>query len=136
MLREHRIGQSEPYANRPLRRVPGWARALTAAFILAACNPSHHLTASELAAARPADPHVAELYAHSCKACHAEPGSGAPLVHDHAAWDSRWAKGPDVLLSHAILGYQAMPAGGQCAACTPRDFQAIIRFMADKETPR
>jgi cytochrome c5 len=31
------------------------------------------------------------------------------------------------------VGFQAMPAGGQCAACTPKDYQAIIRFMAGRE---
>jgi cytochrome c5 len=80
----------------------------------------------------PADPHLAQLYAHSCKACHARPGTGAPLVHDHAAWDPRWAKGEDVLFSHAVTGFQAMPAGGQCAACTPEDYKKLIRFMADR----
>jgi cytochrome c5 len=104
------------------------------ACVLAACSPPQkHLSPQELAALKPYDPRVAELYEHSCKACHAVAGSGAPLVHDHAAWDPRWAEGEDVLLSHAVLGYKAMPAGGQCASCTPADFKAIIRFMADKE---
>ena len=59
------------------------------------------------------------------------PGTGAPLVHDHAAWDPRWAKGENVLSSHAVTGFQAMPAGGQCAVCTPEDFRKLIRFLAD-----
>jgi cytochrome c5 len=102
--------------------------------LLSACNPEHHTpSAAELAALKPADARIADLYTHSCKACHAQPGTGAPLVHDHAAWDERWTKGEDVLLNHAVLGFQAMPAGGQCAACTPKDYQAIIRFMADRE---
>jgi cytochrome c5 len=101
---------------------------------VAACSPAaHHLSPGELVALKPADPHVAQLYEHSCKACHAQEGTGAPLVHDHDAWDPRWAKGEDVLLNHAVVGFQAMPAGGQCAACTPKDYQAIIRFMADRE---
>ena len=37
------------------------------------------------------------------------------------------------LLDHAIQGYNAMPATGQCATCTPADFQALIRFMAGRE---
>jgi cytochrome c5 len=100
----------------------------------AACSPAQrHLSASEMAALKPADPHVAQLYEHSCKACHAQPAAGAPLVHDHDAWEPRWAKGEDALLNHAVLGFQAMPAGGQCAACTRKDYKAIIRFMADRE---
>jgi cytochrome c5 len=106
----------------------------TLSLALACCGrPAQHLSAGELAQLRPADTHTAALYDHSCKACHAMPGTGAPLVHDHASWDPRWAKGLDTLTSHAVLGFQAMPAGGQCAACTQKDYQAIIRFMADQE---
>jgi len=110
------------------------ASAAALAFFTAACSPApKHLTPAEVAALKPADAHLAQLYEHSCKACHATPGTGAPQVHDHAAWDPRWTQGEDVLLSHAVLGFKSMPAGGQCAACTPKDYQAIIRFMADKE---
>jgi cytochrome c5 len=55
------------------------------------------------------------------------------LVHDRAAWDVRWAKGLPTLVDHAIVGFQAMPAGGQCVACTPKDYEGLIRFMADHE---
>ena len=102
--------------------------------LAAACSPAEkHLSPAEVAALKPADAHEAQLYEHSCKACHAQPGSGAPQVHDSAQWDRRWEKGEDVLLSHVVLGFKGMPAGGQCATCTPKDYQAIIRFMADKE---
>lgn len=87
----------------------------------------------ELAALKPADPAVANLYEHSCKACHTAEGSGAPLVHDHDAWDPRWQKGLPTLVTHAITGFQAMPAGGQCSACTREDYEKLIRFMADEE---
>jgi cytochrome c5 len=113
-----------------------YKKAFAAALVLlaAACGPAQkQLTPAEIAALKPADAHVAQLYEHSCKACHAQPGSGAPLVHDHEQWDRRWEKGEDVLLSHVVLGFKGMPAGGQCAVCTPKDYQAIIRFMADKE---
>ena len=104
------------------------------AFTLAACDPPQKpLTPAELATIKPSDPRLAQLYEHSCKACHAQPGSGAPMVHDAVQWDRRWKKGPDVLLSHVILGFKGMPAGGQCATCTPADYQALIRFLANKE---
>jgi cytochrome c5 len=38
-----------------------------------------------------------------------------------------------VLVDHSIQGFNAMPAGGQCATCTPADLEALIRFMADRE---
>jgi cytochrome c5 len=84
---------------------------------------------------KPADAKLAGLYETSCKACHATPGTGAPLVHDRAAWDPRWKQGEAVLLDHTVQGYKAMPASGQCVACTPSDFQGLIRFMAGREDP-
>jgi cytochrome c5 len=104
---------------------------------LAACGEkSAPPTPAQLAAFKPADAHVAALYAGSCKACHTKPDSGAPLVHDHAGWDPRWEKGLPTLTDHAIVGFQAMPAGGQCTACTKADYEALIRFMADRENTK
>jgi cytochrome c5 len=104
-----------------------------ALFALVACNAPSRPTAGQLASLKPAEHREADLYAQSCKACHTKPDSGAPLVHDHAAWDPRWAKGLPMLLDHAIVGFQAMPAGGQCATCKRKDYEALIRFMADRE---
>lgn len=99
---------------------------------LAACAPKP-ITPAEAAALRPADPHIAQLYEGACKACHANGDSGAPLTHDHAAWAPRWKQGEAVLLDHVVQGHKGMPALGQCVACQPTDFQALIRFMADHE---
>lgn len=107
--------------------------ALCLATALAGCDARKPApTPEEALKLAPADAHLAQLYEHSCKACHAVPGTGAPLVHDHAAWDPRWEKGEAVLLAHAAIGFQAMPAGGQCAACTPDDLRKLIRFLADR----
>ena len=116
-------------------------RALAVALVLilglAACsNPVPPApTAEQALALAPADARLAALYGESCKACHAIPDTGAPLVHDRKAWDPRWKQGEAVLLDHSIQGFGAMPAGGQCAACTPSDFNALIRFMAGREDP-
>ncbi|MDE1146787.1 MAG: c-type cytochrome [Azospirillaceae bacterium] len=87
-------------------------------------------TAAALAALRPADARLAGLYETSCKACHANPDSGAPLARHATAWTPRWAKGPDLLLRHTLEGFNGMPAGGQCFSCTADDYQALIRFLA------
>lgn len=106
-----------------------------AALLLAACNQTPPApTPAQALALKPAGARLAQLYEHSCKACHAVPGTGAPLVHDHAAWDPRWDKGMPILREHAILGFQAMPAGGQCAACSAKDFEDLIRFLADQKS--
>jgi cytochrome c5 len=86
----------------------------------------------QAAAATPSDPRIAELYQQSCRACHAVVGSGAPLTGDRKAWDDRWEKGTEVLRSSAISGMNGMPAGGQCFACTPQEYDALIRFMAGR----
>ncbi len=93
-----------------------------------------HPSAEQLETLKPADARVARLYEQSCKACHARVDSGAPLVHDHEAWDPRWNKGLPVLVGHAVVGFQAMPAGGQCATCSKDDYASLIRFMADRES--
>ena len=108
--------------------------ALAAALAVTACNaPQPALTPEQVMALTPADARLAGLYETSCKACHAMPGNLAPQVHDRSAWDPRWKQGEAVLLDHTIQGFNAMPAGGQCASCTPDDFRGLIRFMAGRE---
>ena len=112
------------------------ALVLTAvALLFSACGPKAPPppTPEQALALRPADARLSGLYETSCRACHAIPGTGAPLVHDRAAWDGRYKRGEAVLLDHAIQGFNAMPATGQCATCTPADFRALIRFMAGRE---
>ncbi|MDR3513040.1 MAG: c-type cytochrome [Caulobacteraceae bacterium] len=84
---------------------------------------------------RPADARLAGLYASACHACHGQPGTGAPLAGDRTAWDPRWDKGMPALMKSVVGGYRGMPAGGQCFACTPQDYQALIRFMAGRDAP-
>ncbi len=105
---------------------------LAALLSLAACAKPAGPPA-DYASLAPADPRLAQLYESSCKACHVNPAAGAPLTHDARAWVPRWHQGEAVLLDHVVQGYRAMPAGGQCAACTPQDFKALIRFIADRE---
>ncbi len=88
--------------------------------------------AAKAVALAPGDVRLADLYAHACKACHAVAGSGAPLAGDRAAWAPRAAKGMSGLMGSVVGGYKGMPAGGQCFSCTPADYQALVRFMADQ----
>ena len=89
--------------------------------------------AARALAAAPSDARLAGLYSSACRNCHTQPNSGAPLALDHAQWDPRWAKGEDTLLTHTIGGFNGMPAGGQCFACTADDYRALIKFMAGRE---
>lgn len=107
--------------------------AVLAVLALAACGKPAPPTPEEALALKPADAKLAALYEGSCKACHAMPNTGAPMVHDRAAWDGRWKQGLPTLVDHTVQGYRAMPALGQCVACTPDDFEGLIRFMAGQE---
>jgi cytochrome c5 len=116
-------------ADRLLRSLAGCA------LLLAACGgpppPSPAEIAARAATLRPGDARLAELYERSCKACHSEPRANAPLTGDRTAWKARLAKGKSTLLQSVLAGFNGMPAGGQCFTCTPRDYDALIAFMAD-----
>ena len=105
--------------------------------VVAACQPAQPARspaeiAAHAAAMVPADARLADLYSHACKACHATPGTGAPLAGDRAAWASRAAKGMPALMQSVLGGYKGMPAGGQCFSCAADDYRALVRFMADQ----
>lgn len=122
---------------RPSGRVSNHAICISLGLtlLLAACSPAPKPapTPEQAALLRPSDPRLASLYETSCKACHTITESGAPMIHDAKAWAPRWKQGMPVLVDHSIQGFNAMPAGGQCATCTPADLEALIRFMADRE---
>jgi len=110
-----------------------FSRLVPIAFMMAltACGQDQPTPfAADLAARHPADPRLDSLYQTSCKACHANPDSGAPPVGFAKAWAPRRAKGDAVLLAHVVEGVGGMPAGGQCFSCTPDDYRALIRFLS------
>ena len=82
------------------------------------------------AASMPAAAGLARTYDTSCKLCHANPASGAPLTGDRQAWQSRLQQGVDSLLDHTINGHNGMPPMGLCMQCSEADFLALISFMS------
>ena len=52
------------------------------------------------------------VYQAACTTCHAGGLLGAPMTGNKAAWAPRIAKGKETLYSHAINGFNAMPAQG------------------------
>ena len=109
------------------------------AFVLSGCareSDARAPTQSDVdraVAATPSDARIADLYRQSCRACHTVAGSGAPLTGDREVWAVRWEKGIEALRSSTIRGLNGMPPGGQCFACTPQDYDALIRFMAGRQ---
>jgi cytochrome c5 len=118
-------------------RLLGWSFLL--GVVAVGCNSAPAPVNRVEAAARaqrmtPADERLAGLYGQSCKACHTAADSGAPLAGDTAAWSPRWAKGLPALVQSTVSGVGGMPAGGQCFACSAGDYEALIRFMADRQS--
>jgi len=73
-----------------------------------------------------------EVYGAVCMACHATGAAGAPVIGDASAWAPRIKQGMDTLMTHAINGYNAMPAKGGCASCPDEEIQAAIEHMVAK----
>ena len=103
---------------------------LLALLCLGACSQPKAVSPEQAAAITPSDGRLAALYETSCKTCHTIAGSGAPLTGDARAWEARMKQGMPMLVAHTVQGFRAMPAGGQCAACTAADFEALIVFMS------
>lgn len=53
-----------------------------------------------------------EVYKAACAACHSAGTLGAPIFADVGAWSGRLGKGLDTLVTHAVKGFNAMPAQG------------------------
>tara|TARA_B110001454_G_scaffold219053_1_gene249541 strand:- start:3715 stop:4026 length:312 start_codon:yes stop_codon:yes gene_type:complete len=79
------------------------------------------------------DPFTVELYESSCVICHGNGTGGAPKSFDDDAWRERVAKGKDVLLQHAITGFNGMPPLGMCSDCTQEDLVDLINYMSTKK---
>lgn len=79
------------------------------------------------------DPFTVELYQSSCIICHGGGAGGAPKSFDEDAWRDRLAKGPDVLLQHAISGFNGMPPLGMCSDCAKEDLVDLIDYMSSKQ---
>lgn len=72
-----------------------------------------------------------EVYASVCAACHDTGAAGAPKKGDTGAWSSRIDKGMETLVSHAINGFNAMPAKGGCSSCPDEEIEVAVQFMVE-----
>ncbi len=70
-----------------------------------------------------------EVYGAVCLACHTTGAAGAPVIGDASSWAPRVEQGLDTLISHAINGYNAMPAKGGCASCPDEEIAAAVEYL-------
>ena len=71
----------------------------------------------------------ADVYGTFCIACHSSGVSGAPKAGNAGDWAPRIAQGKDVLVKHALNGFNAMPPKGTCMNCSTQELTAAIEFM-------
>lgn len=83
-----------------------------------------------------ADPNLGQnIYQQACATCHNAGLAGAPVVGDAAQWNTRAAQGMDVLVDHAVNGYQGsagyMPPKGGQVQLTDDEVAAAVQYMLD-----
>ena len=71
------------------------------------------------------------VYNAVCHTCHATGLLGSPMLGDAGAWGARIAKGKDTLYTHAINGFNAMPAKGG-ADIVDEEVQNAVDYMMAK----
>ncbi|ALO43603.1 c-type cytochrome [Pseudoalteromonas sp. SS15] len=87
--------------------------------------------AAAAAPAAPTGPRSGEqVYQVSCAACHGTGALGAPKTADD--WAARLTKGRELLVEHAINGFNAMPPRGTCMDCSDEEIAAAVDFMTKK----
>jgi cytochrome c5 len=70
-----------------------------------------------------------DIYGKSCIACHASGAAGAPKLGDIPAWVPRIGQGIDTLYTHAIKGFNGMPAKGLCMDCSDDEIKVTVDYM-------
>jgi cytochrome c5 len=75
------------------------------------------------------------IYQNLCSACHNSGAGGAPMLTKDV-WAPRVAQGVDMLVKHAVEGFQGaagiMPAKGGNPALTDEQVKATVEFMLGK----
>ncbi|MDO3383042.1 cytochrome c5 family protein [Gilvimarinus sp. SDUM040014] len=95
------------------------------------CMSGDDCAAAPVAAASSGPRSGEEVYNSSCNTCHGVGVAGAPKYGDVADWEPRIAKGMDTLYTHAISGFNGMPAMGLCATCSEDEIKASVDYMVD-----
>lgn len=72
-----------------------------------------------------------EVYDSACTTCHAVGVAGAPKTGHPEDWAPRAAKGIETLYTHAIAGFNGMPAKGLCMSCSDDEVKAAVDYILD-----
>ena len=74
-----------------------------------------------------------QTYKSACSVCHDAGTAGAPVAGDKSAWASRLEQGIEIMVDHAINGYQGehgyMPAKGGNSSIEDEQVRAAVQYM-------
>ncbi|MEQ9010339.1 c-type cytochrome [Algiphilus sp.] len=88
---------------------------------------------AEEAASRGLDLSAAEVYDLACGACHNAGTLNAPKMGDADEWQARLdEKGMDTLVSHAINGFNQMPARGGNSDLSDDNVRDAVEYMLEE----
>ncbi len=68
----------------------------------------------------------------NCAGCHIAGVMSAPKIGDKADWSKRYKKGAAVLVTHALNGFNNMPAKGGNTALSSADIINAVAYLLDK----
>lgn len=71
------------------------------------------------------------VYEAVCSSCHASGALGSPKFKDGGAWGRRMAQGWDGLLTHAMKGFNKMPARGGNPDLTDQEVANAVAYMTN-----
>lgn len=78
-----------------------------------------------------------QVYNQACIACHGTGIGGAPMTGDAAAWEARVAQGREILIDHAIKGFQGetgvMPEKGGQLQLSDDEVIAAVEYMLEQQ---
>lgn len=72
-----------------------------------------------------------EVFDSACHTCHVAGVAGAPKIGHPEDWSARISKGIDTLYTHAIDGFNGMPAKGLCMTCSDDEVKAAVDHILE-----
>lgn len=71
-----------------------------------------------------------DVYNKHCSVCHNTGAANAPKVGNADAWNLRIRQGREILIQHALQGFNGMPAKGGCTTCSDKEIEAAVDYIS------
>jgi cytochrome c5 len=119
---EHPFGQNSVFSERALEE-----RIAPVGAVCVEGEECGSAAAAEQVASGPRS--GSDVYNSACAGCHASGAAGAPVTGNAGDWAPRIGKGMSTLVTHAVDGFNAMPAMGLCMDCSRDEIKAAVEYM-------